>query len=202
MNEQQINKVKVFCLAFAACVALSLSPGCAEQGQFKAVEQICVSDTSRLAAIKAAEDVLGQMQFTIDKSDVKEGLIRTRPLAGAQAFEFWRRDNIGGFNSAEANLHSIRRTVELDISQQGEQLCIACDVKTQKLNLPESQISSSTQAYAMFSRSHPSLQKLVLNPAQKSGMGWVNLGQDDRLATEVLKRIEERICKLQKEKKL
>ena len=202
MKERQTNKVKSFCLAFAACVALFLSPGCAQTQQFKAVEQICVADMSKPEAMQAAEDVLGEMHFTIDKSDIKQGLIRTRPLAGAQAFEFWRSDNVGAFNSAEANLHSIRRTVELDIGQQGEQLCIGCDVKTQKLSLPESEISSSTQAYAMFSRSCPLLQKLILNPAQKSGMSWIDIGQDDRLATEILKLVEERICELHKEERL
>ena len=202
MKERQTNKVKSFSLAFAACVAACFLTGCAQTQQFKAVEQICVADMSKPEAMQAAEDVLGEMHFTIDKSDVEQGLIRTRPLAGAQAFEFWRSDNVGALNSAEANLHSIRRTVELDIGQQGKQLCIGCDVKTQKLSLPESEISSSTQAYRMFSRSCPLLQKLVLNPAQKSGMSWIDIGQDDRLATEILKRVEDRIYELHKEERL
>ena len=202
MDGRQTNKIKSFCFAFSASVVLFLLPGCAETGQFKTVEQICVTDTSKLTAMQQAEGVLGEMHFAIDKADVEEGYIRTRPLAGAQAFEFWRSDNVGAFNSAEANLHSIRRTVEVNVSQQAEKLCIGCNVKTQKLSLPESQISSSSQAYSMFSRSCPSIQNLVLNPAQKSGMCWVDLGQDDRLATEILKHIEQKMCELQKEKSL
>lgn len=189
-------------LLFVAGMTFCLLAGCAKQEQLKTVKQFCAHDTNKLAVMQAAEDVLGEMQFTIEKSDVGQGLIKTRPLAGAQLFEFWRSDNFGTFNWAEANLHSIRRTVVLDISQQGEKLCIGCNVKAQRLSLPEQQISSSAQAYAMFSRSCPSMQKLELNPEQKRGMAWVGLGQDDRLATEILKRIEERITDLQKEKRL
>ena len=63
----------------------------------------------------------------------------------------------------------------------------------QRLALPERQISSSTRAYEMFSRSTSSMQSLKLNPEQKADMAWVDLGNDKRLATEILKRIKERI---------
>jgi len=202
MDRRRTNRVKSFYFAFLACAVLFLLPGCAETRQFKAVEQICVTDADKVTAMQQTEEVLGKMHFTIEKSDVEQGLIRTRPLAAAQAFEFWRSDNVGAFNNAEANLHSIRRTVEVNVSQQAEKLCIGCNVKTQKLNLPESQISSSSQAYSMFSKSCPSIQKLVLNPTQKSGMCWVDLGQDNRLAAEILNRIEKKMRQPRKEKSL
>jgi hypothetical protein len=41
----------------------------------------------------------------------------------------------------------------------------------------------------MFSKSTASLQKLTLDPKQKAGMAWVDLGQDSSLAAEILKRI-------------
>ena len=175
------------------CVALCFLSGCAEQQQFKAVEQICVPDTGKAEAMQAAEDVLGKMHFTIDKADAERGLIRTRPLPGAQFFEFWRSDNVGAFNSTEANLHSIRRVAELNISQQGGQLYIGCNVKVSRLSLPEQQISSSARAYRMFSQSSPAMQILALHPQQKKGMAWVDLGNDTMLATEILKRIEKHV---------
>ncbi len=198
MNErkQKIRNSVLACMAFCFLV------GCAEQQQFKAVEQICVPDTGKAEAMQAAEDVLGKMHFTIDKADAERGLIRTRPLPGAQIFEFWRSDNVGAFNSAEANLHSIRRVVELDISPRdlpggksgsGGQLYIGCNVKVSRLSLPEHQISSSARAYQMFSQSSPAMQMLELHPQQKKGMAWVDLGNDTRLATEILKRIEKQM---------
>lgn len=176
-------------------VIVLLLAGCARQQQYKmAVEPLCVTGLEKTAVMKAAEDVLAEMRFTLEKADANSGLIRTSPLSGAQFFEFWRSDNIGGYNSAEANLHSIRRTVELNIAQQGEKLCLNCNARVQRLSLPESEVSSSGQAYRMFSKSTASLQKLTLDPKQKTGMAWVDLGQDSSLAAEILKRIERQIA--------
>jgi len=169
--------------------------GCARQQQYEAVEQLCTADLDKLEAMQIAEDVLAKMHFTLEKADHQSGVIRTRPLPGAQFFEFWRADNVGAFNAAEANLHSIRRTVELNIGQENERLCITCDVQVQRLNLPEHQVSSSARAYRMFSESSPSMQKLKLTPEQKRGVAWISLGKDTRLATEILQRIEEQIAK-------
>ena len=180
-------------IPYALITCALVLTGCAKQQQFKTVEQICMPAASKAEAMQAAEDVLGKMHFTIDKADVEQGLVRTRPLPGAQFFEFWRSDNVGALNSAEANLHSIRRVVELDISRQGGQLCIGCNVKVSRLSLPEQQISSSARAYRMFSQSSPSMQKLELHPEQKKSMAWVDLGNDTMLATEILKRIEKRV---------
>jgi len=146
--------------------------------------------------MEVAEDVLANMYFTIEKADAQSGLIRTRPLPGAQFFEFWRSDNVGADNTLAANLHTIRRTVTLDISQQNEQLCIGCNVQVQRLSLPERQVSSSARVYGMFSQSSQSLQRLKLNPEQKNEMAWIDLGRDSRLEAEILKRIETGLVRL------
>jgi hypothetical protein len=174
-------------------MVFSFPAGCAKQQQFKAVEQICLPDTDKLQAMKAAEDVLGKMHFAIDKADSEQGLIRTKPLPAALPFEFWRSDNVGSFNSTEANIHSIRRVVELDISRQNAQLCLGCNVKVNRLSLPQRQISSNAQAYQMFTQSSRTMQRLEISPEQKKNMAWVDLGNDVRLATEILKRIEKHV---------
>ena len=142
-----------------------------------------------------AEDILAEMHFTIEKADIDSGVIRTRPLPGAQFFEFWRSDNVGGENSLAANLHTIRRTVELNISQRDGELCLGCDVRVQRLSIPERQLSSSFRVYQLFSESNPSLQRLTLNPEQQEEMAWIDLDNDTRLAAEILKRIEARIVR-------
>ena len=186
----------VFCLL--SVVSCLLSAGCGGNHQQAAqTEPICLANVQKFQAMQITEDVLAKMHFTVDKADAERGLITTRPLAGAQFFEFWRSDNVGAFNSAEANMHSIRRTVALNISlpagPQGKKLCIDCEVRVQRLSLPERQISSSTRAYELFSQSTSSMQSLKLNPEQKTAMAWVDLGNDKRLAAEILKRIKERI---------
>jgi hypothetical protein len=176
-------------------VCVLLLAGCAKQQQYEtAAEPLCVTGLEKIAVMKVAEDVLCEMHFAIEKADADRGLIRTRPLPGAQFFELWRSDNVGGFNSAESNLHSIRRTVELNITQQNEKLSLGCNVKVQRLSLPEREVSSSGRAYQMFSESTDSLQKLTLDPQQKAGMAWVDLGQDSHLAAEILNRIERQIA--------
>jgi hypothetical protein len=180
-------------LLFVIGSVFFLLTGCAENRRYETVEQICVAGVDKAEAVQTAEDVLGQMHFTIEKADAQRGLIRTRLLPGAQFFEFWRSDNVGAFNCAEANLHSIRRFVQLHISQENGKLCIDCNVKAQRLNLPEHEVSSSARAYALFSRSTLSLQKLELYPEQKKGMAWIDLDNDTRLATEILERIRKQL---------
>ena len=176
-------------------VLVLLLAGCASQQPPEvAVEPLCVTGLEKPAVMKAAEDVLAKMHFTIEKADPNRGLIKTAPLSGAQFFELWRSDNVGSFNSAEANLHSIRRTVEINMAPQGEKLCLGCNVKVQRLSLPEQEVSSSSRAYKMFSKSNASLQKLTLNPRQKTGMAWIDLGEDKPLAAKILKRIEQQIA--------
>ncbi len=173
-----------------------LLAGCTEQQQYGAVKPICVDNIDKIQAMETVEDVLAKMHFTIEKADTKSGFIRTRPLAGGQFFEFWRSDNVGADNWLESNLHSIRRVVELNMSEQdegppksGNRLCINCEVQKYRLSMPEHQVSSSARAYEMFSESSSTLQNLKLNPEQKEGMAWIDLGKDRQLAAEILKRI-------------
>jgi len=190
----------VFCVFLAGC-ASGAKPG---QNRSSVVaqagtERICLADVQKAAAMQVAEDVLAKMHFIIEKADADAGLIRTRPLPGAQFFEFWRTDSVGGFNSTEANLHSIRRTLELRLSKKAQELCIDCDARTQRLNLPEQEVTSSARAYALFSSSNSSLQSMQLNPTQETGIAWVDLGKDRGLALEVLGRIQRQISKLAEE---
>jgi len=184
-----------------------LLAGCTEQQQYGAVKPICMENIDKLQAMEVVEDVLVKMHFTIEKADADpatlgidtrrwRGFIRTRPLSGAQFFEFWRSDNVGAGNWLESNLHSIRRVVELNMSEQdegplqnGNRLCINCDVQIYRLSLPERRVGSSAHAYDMFSTSSPVLQRIKLNPKQKAGMAWIDLGKDTQLAAEILKRI-------------
>lgn len=188
---------------YALLVYALISAGCAQQTSTPPGVKVLGSalyvgpeqNIGKADLMQVAEDVLAGMYFTIEKADVDVGLIRTRPLPGAQFFEFWRSDNVGTENTISANLHTIRRTVILDICRQNEQLQIGCEVQTQRLSLPERQISSSAKVYGMFSRSGPLLQRLILNPEQAKQMAWIEQDRDSRLETEILKRIEARILR-------
>jgi hypothetical protein len=177
--------------ALVAC-AFALA-GCGQQ-QRVTTNPVTVPDIGKAQTMEVAEDVLARMHFTIEKLDVPSGSIRTRPLPGAQFFEFWRSDNVGGKNSLQANLHTIRRTVALYISQRSGQLQIDCDVRVQRLALPERDVSSSARAYGMYTRSSPSLQRMRFETWQEKEIAWIDLEKDTLLAAEILKRIEEQIA--------
>jgi hypothetical protein len=170
------------------CISLLWLAGCAANKYVKTTDQVCVPAATEAAAMAAAEKVLADMHFAIEKFDAETGLIRTYPLAGAQTFEFWRTDNVGSFNRAEADLHSIRRTVELNISRQSGQLCINCEATTQRLSLPQGQTVGDRSQMAM-TPGHESPQNLKL----KANVTWIDLGRDNQLETEIIKRIEKRL---------
>lgn len=188
-----MNTIKSYIIGFSTVLFFA---GCAQQQAFEVTDEICVENFKKINTMRIAEEVISDMHFTVEKSDPNSGYIKSRPLVGAQFFEFWRDDNVGAFNSAEANLHSIRRIVELDMSQRGEKVCVGCNVNVQRLSLSERKRSSSARAYDMFSKSSASLQRLKLDSKQKA---WLDLGQDPRLATTILKRIEKQIAKLREE---
>ena len=172
--------------------AVCLFAGCGKKQQIKTIEQICVPNIDKSVAMQAAEDVLGRMHFTVDKADQEQGYIKSRPLPSGQFFEFWRKDNVGGFNKAESNLHTIRKTVEITMSQQAKKLCVRCDVKTERLSLSDHKIHTNKQKYDKSSRIQTSVEKLRLTSKQKS---WIDLGKDDKLSTVILKQIQKKLTK-------
>jgi hypothetical protein len=195
-----MNTLKL--LLTAACAALTLSAGCAGDKQVKAVEPVCVVDVNKTQAMQAGEDVLGKMHFTIEKADADTGYIRTRPLQGAQFFELWRNDVVGGDNWAESNIQNIRRIVELNIIEQQGQICYSCNVKTQRLSLSDYKDTKHSQTDDRFERSgiRSTIQRVDLGSAQQKI--WIDLGQDEKLAKVILQRIEKQIAEQQKRKVL
>ncbi len=180
---------------FALVTCTLALASCDRQQRVTIVGPISASDIGTAEAMEVAEDVLARMHFAIEKADVPTGYIRTRPLAGAQFFEFWRSDNVGLDNSLQANLHTIRRTAELNMTARDNgQLEIDCDVRVQRLSLPEREIGSNARAYGMYTRSSPTLQKLRFDALQIKGIAWIDLKNDELLAAEILKRIRKRLA--------
>ena len=191
MNKSILNKL-------LTCSLLFLLAGCAQNKYTKTIEQLCPPAATRADAMTAAEQALAGMHFSIEKLDVDAGYIRTAPLSGAQSFELWRSDSVGSFNQTEADLHSIRRAVEINISEQAGQLCINCKATTQRLSLPQSQ-STAGQSRPVMSPDQRSIQKFKLGHEQKSNLTWTDLGRDNQLETEILKRIEKQLAATKKE---
>jgi hypothetical protein len=177
--------------------------GCAEQQKYTSeeLEPLLIKNIDKSQVMEIAEDVLVKMHFTIKKVNEENGYISTNPLSGAKFFEFWRSDNIGSENTLASNLHSIRRIVELNINKRGKSLHVDCDVQVYRLSIPQRDIRSSAHAYDLFSTSGSASQKMLITPEQQEDMAWIDLGKDQQLAAEILRRIEKQITTEQTESK-
>jgi hypothetical protein len=186
-------------------IAAGLSlPGCGGPSTAATPTQmICADGVTRAEVVQAAGDVLTRMHFALEKLDVEQGIVRTRPLRGGQFFELWRSDNTGAYNWAEANLQSVRRVAELRIRPEGREqktqdgsahgLCVECEVSVQRLSLPPNEIAGTSEAYRIHSSSMPMLQRVEVTPQQRRAMAWIDLGPDPDLAARILTRVEQRL---------
>jgi hypothetical protein len=177
---------KLFTCSLVFCLA-----GCAENKYAKTIDQLCPQTADKAKAMSACEQVLTGMHFRLEKFDVDAGYIRTAPLSGAQSFEFWRSDNVGSFNQTEAGLQSLRRTVEMNIAEQSGRLCLNCSATTQRLSLPQNQIAADQQSVMV--QEQKDAKKLKMNHDKKTAPTWTDLGRDNQLETEILKRIEKQL---------
>ncbi len=185
-----MKKIKL--LSLMGWISISFLTSCTEK-RVEYIERACLTGVNKQQAITTAENLLGKMHFTIDKSDVEYGYISTQPLRGAQSFELWRSENVGAFNSAEANLHTIRRSIEMNFTEETGQLCVDCIAKVERLSLPEKDVVSPSGASSMFTKSNRSAQRLALNRKQEAQMRWVDLGRDNALETEILSQLKQKI---------
>ncbi len=188
----------IYLMASVGFFALS---GCGSDVQRASSESLCMKSVRKAQVMEVCEDILVRKQFVIEKYDLANGFIKTRPLSGKQMFEFWRSDNVGSFNSAEANIQSIQRSVIINILESENQLCIDCDVSVQRLSIPEQEIWGMNQTAGIFTRSSSSLQKLRLRlkSEQKEdiAIAWIDLGSDGALENVILEQIEKKINKLE-----
>ncbi len=191
-------------IRWVVLIGATFSLGCASpRPEPKPAKTLRLESVAKEQAVWAAHDILSQMHFPIEKLDVEQGIVRTRPLRGAQFFEFWRSDNVGAFNTAEANVQSIRRIVEVRVkalergsveaTPEATAYGLECTVQTQRLALPGNPVAGVSQAYQIHTRSDSTLQTLDVTPQQQSQMAWIDLGDDPKLAAEIVRRIERRL---------
>lgn len=198
-------KTQVKINAFFVLASLPLIAGCTAPQQPQPVQQgnlVHMPGVTRGQAMEAAENVLSEMHFPLVKNDQNLGIMRTQPLSGAQFFEFWRADNATLDSAMEANIHTIRRSAELEFRQTDDQVSLACTVRVQRLSLPEKDIPSISQAYRLYSQSSRDTQRLKLHPELTRAMVWIDLGNDAALAEEILKRIAQRVARSKKDESI
>ena len=171
--------------------------GCGNGNLITPSEPVCMrtADTGRIMEI--TEDVLTRMNFVVEKYDVETGFVKTKPLRPGQFFEFWRSDNADLADATEANLHSIRRTAKLNISEEDGEVCATCEVGIERLSLPDREITGMSWLAGMFTNSTRNRQRLTLKPEQQEGMAWIDMGPDAALERKILTLIEKKFTELE-----
>ena len=166
--------------------------GCAEEINIPPSEPLCLAPADKTQIMEIAENILVRMHFVIEKYDVDSGFIKTRPLSGAQYFEFWRKDNADSINAAEANLHSLQRTVQLGIVENTQGLCLKCDVNVKRLSLPDSEFLRVSQMDQSFTSGRAFKMSLRVGEKKVEGMTWIDLGPDPALERKIISLIEQK----------
>ncbi len=179
----------VFVLA-AVCV---LGSGCAKKVQVDSPPSLCLGQLEVASVLSSAEQVFTEMDFRIEKLDSAVGFISTKPLEGAQFFELWRKDNADSYRGQMSNIQSLRRRVELRVSSEDGRVCISCAVFLSRLSMPEQEVTSSANAYSIYSESNRDQQSIRLSPDQREQMQWIELGRDPNLEAVILEKIRQKL---------
>lgn len=179
-----------------AAISLFLS-GCGRPEQIISTDPVCLPKISSDAAMKAAHTVLSEMQFSIEKYDFEARYIRTRPLSGAQFFQVFRSDNASSYTAAEANMYSLRRVVEIEVTPFANRTCIQCRAMVQQLSIPEKPLVGTTHMAGQYTGSTLRNQTLQMDPQQAEQTEWLDRGADRALEEKIIEKIKKQIEKEQ-----
>lgn len=153
------------------CVLLAALTGCGAYTYRVGPKKPLTGAAANFEAVwGAALHVLRSYNFEIDRQERRAGLITTKPLLGQHFFEFWRKDAVTPNDLAESTLHTIYRTVEVQIRPTAKGAITykpLVQVKVTRSNREDLGIVSATDAYGMFvlpGREEKSRRRLLYGP--------------------------------------
>ncbi len=140
----------------------------------------------------ASLSTLREYNFEIDRRNRREGLIVTRPLTGRYFAEFWRPDAATPMDVTEGTIQTIYRVAKVTVRpaspDDSEHFTANVEVTTYRSNLPQPQVTSTSQAYDLFIRpGDVSRRRTMLGQEQETRM--VKLGRDEALEREIAAEI-------------
>ncbi len=144
---------------------------------------------------RASLDVLDEYRFEIGRADRRAGLITTEPLLGKHWFEFWRSDAATGEDLWESTLQTIHRVAVVRIQPDPESasgFVVQAEVRTYRSNRPVQEITSTSEAYGMFTTGGRVDEDLSRDGAED----FVELGRDEKLSAELAEQIRLRAARL------
>jgi len=148
------------------------------------------ADPTELWQVCQAE--LRSRGFRLDRVDRRSGSLKSHPRISSQWFEFWGRDVVTASDWAESSLHTIRRTVELDMTRQAPHCCrLRCRVAVERLTPEPLAVAGSLRLGDVLKLTAGNLPALT-DPFKDSQpqAQWAPLADDQALAAAILSSIE------------
>lgn len=179
-----------FTIAAIAFVALA---GCTAPGRTGPVAMQTFDDTSpeqRDGLWEAAQEVLREHHFQLDRVDRRAGHITTQPMTSQHFFEFWRKDVATPYDFAEASMRTVRRSVDVAVAGEGDEATIAVTVKREFIATPERQFNSTIVALRMFGNDLPRAD--TGERITEADTYWIDAGRDPAMERYLLDRITAR----------
>ncbi len=172
------------------CMTIFSMAGCAVKPPQTPPQPVLVTgETDKQKIVQASIDVLQKMHFTIDKADPSAGIVQTRPLSGQDFIEFWRDDATTFKDLAYSSIHSIQKTVEIEILSDK----ISCQVPVRRLSMPPRELTGFDDLPRIMSKSSASMQHLGISSDLESDMSWIYIGNDEGLAVLILEKIQKKL---------
>jgi hypothetical protein len=141
--------------------ALAAACGCAQHTEPVVPEPPKTPAERRFEAVwQASIQTLREHRFVVDRQDRRAGVVTTYPMVGQHWFEFWRQDAASAADLAESTLQTIYRRATVTIRRREPddpnnppRYRPVVEVTTARSNRPQPQVSSTSEAYAIFSLS-------------------------------------------------
>ena len=81
---------------------------------------------------EACEQTAHEYRFNIDRRDQRSGLLTTVPMITKQWWEFWRKDAGTFYDTEEATVANIRRTIFFQFKKDGESFSVSPKIVVEK----------------------------------------------------------------------
>lgn len=174
-----------------ATLLLPLLPGCQAPAAPDAPTEMSLHISDYDAFIDNSLTLLREFDFVPQRVDRTAGEIVTLPTTSGQWFEFWRGDVIGAYQSLESSLHTVRRSVAINLARDAEgpegDYRVAVTVAKTRYSAPDRQVTTPSGALAIYSDRLPTTEGLKKSATR--GEHWVELGRDGLLEARLLARL-------------
>ncbi len=177
----------------AFCVSLIAFGGCSTK-RVDIANSTIVVQCQRNTIWQISQVELKDRGFSLDRVDLRNGVIDTFPIVSKQWFEFWRKDVVGAKALAESSLHTIQRYAKMQLTEQeNNKFALHCEVVVERLSSASAITSGTSRQQDVLSAGRRQKKK-------SSKDQWIPLGKDEPLANDILAAIKRQVSVEQENK--